>query len=72
MSALILRGHELMELKNTRGAIASYRDAMGILFDCIYILKAVTFHKNAIPFFKSFLLKSELLWGLDIRVVLIH
>lgn len=29
MSALILRGHEFMEMKNTRGAITSYRDAVG-------------------------------------------
>lgn len=29
MSALILRGHEFMEMKNTRGALTSYRDAVG-------------------------------------------
>lgn len=29
VSALILRGHEFMEVKNARGAITSYRDAIG-------------------------------------------
>lgn len=29
MSALILRGHEFMEMKNSRSAIACYRDAIG-------------------------------------------
>lgn len=28
MSALILRGHEFMEMKNTRGAITCYRDVI--------------------------------------------
>lgn len=43
MSALILRGHEFMEMKNTRGAITSYRDAIGIVFFKAYNLKAVMF-----------------------------
>lgn len=38
MSALILRGHEFMEMKNTRGAITSYRDAIGIVFFKAYNL----------------------------------